>query len=166
MLDGEIHPACIYLSEVIFMVISILCAIISIIVIIINIILQYKLKEIESMLDELSYTVYGEDYYDSQEEKDKKSTSMFDVLVGKINNYSDKKSSNGQFFNSKADFISHLSPDNTKVYDTRIHKVRVVSSLRDVELNDGREKTKQLLITFSDGSTDIFEKERYRQIPD
>jgi hypothetical protein len=104
-----------------------------------------------------------DDYNDDEDFR----PTIIDKIIGRINvGQSSTGSRKGEYINTAKELIDYLKPEHRTVYDEFHNKIREVEYIQVVDVQHKTNDTKELIITFTDGSIDIFEKDRFKKVID
>lgn len=149
-------------------------SIISLVIIAINLYLYNQYKILSNKVEALrgkgskpeSKAQEGSELIDDYNDEDFRPT-IIDKIIGRINVVGQSTGPRkGEYINTAQELIDYLKPDHRTVYDEFHNKIREVEYIQVVDVQHKTNDSKELIITFCDGSVDIFEKDRFKKVID
>lgn len=150
-------------------------SIISLVVIVINLYLYNQYRILSNKVDALKGkgskperkaqedSWFIDDYNDDEDFR----PTIIDKIIGRINvGQSSNGPRKGEYINTAKELIDYLKPEHRTVYDEFHNKIREVEYIQVVDVQHKTNDSKELIITFTDGSVDIFEKDRFKKVID
>ena len=139
----------------------IISSLISLILIFTNLFLLNEIRDMDDEIHTLKQAMNLEDKNSSKLDDDD-NISFLDKLIGIAEIFPNKKPKKGDPIQTKKELLNYLKPDNKKIYDSVRNCVMEVDNVSQIDVKHGNfGSTKELMIEFTDGSVDIFEKNRY-----
>lgn len=148
-------------------------SIISLVVIVINLYLynQYRIlsNKVNALRGDKSErkAQEGSELIDDYNDDEDFRPTIIDKIIGRINvGQSSNGPRKGEYINTAKELIDYLKPEHRTVYDEFHNKIREVEYIQVVDVQHKTNDSKELIITFTDGSVDIFEKDRFKKVID